>query len=92
MNFSSSLIIAICSCLIIYFIFFGNINFKTLDFKSFYEKLDHETPNYELQSNLDNLLNLDLSSEQIYLLASDLMSNQHYEDCLLYTSPSPRDV
>ena len=80
MNISLSLITAICSCLIIYFIFFGNINFKTLEFKSFYETLDHENPHNELQSKLDNLLNLDLSSEQIYLLASDLMSNQHYEE------------
>lgn len=79
MNFYFSLITAVCSCLIIYFIFFGNINFKTLEFKSFYEKLDHETPYNELQIKLDDLLNLDLSSEQIYLLASDLMSNQHYD-------------
>ena len=66
MNISLSLISAICSCLIIYFIFFGNINFKTLEFKSFYERLDHENPHNDLQSKLDNLLNLDLSSEQIY--------------------------
>ena len=79
MNFFFSLITATCSCLIIYFIFFGNINFKTLDFKSFYENLDQESPHNELQSKLDDLLNLDLSSEQIYLLASDLMSNQHYD-------------
>ena len=72
MNQTYSVVISLLLTVFVYFYFFGTDTLKSLQFSNFYQNSETQVLAENLNNNVNSLLESKLSSEQLYLLATDL--------------------